>query len=299
MIRFAVFLLCLLAGSTWAAPTDGYVNCAAEGQMCAVATPGVIIYGAGSSYTAPVRLAPPGILCSNAIAGDPINGTVKTCWFRSDTLPPVVAQVDVCTGQPLPAGAVSPYYQDFKEWNGLASPLCAPIKSDTSTGPFEEHNAAGIVAYSYCKIDGKWRKQWGAATWDSLIGKNMAANAKAALASATPLTTFQQLTIATVTTPLSDPSLTAVWCPALTKIRANKPADDVIAGPDVWRTPASGAFTLYATVNGVRTAAISGRKATANATCNCASKIAVGTSTYCPLAGASVNEVTLCQKAIQ
>lgn len=269
------FALALFAARVFAAPTDGYVACAKEGEQCSITTPGNVIYGAVSSYTAPKHIDLPGILCSNANFTDPINGTAKTCWFRADASPPIAAQVDVCTGQPIPAGTTSPLYRDFKEWHGLASPLCAPIKSDTATGPFEEHNAAGIVVYSYCKVEGKWRKQWGAATWDFLIGKNMAANAKAALASSTPLTMFQQLTLAAVTTPMSDPSLTAVWCPALANMQANRPADDVTPPPPpvavythaVKANGASADRPAYKLINGVRGTATVAR-ATVGMSCN-------------------------------
>jgi hypothetical protein len=71
----------------------------------------------------------------------------------------------------------------------------------------------------------------------------------------------------------------------------------VVVPVDVWRTPASGTFTLYTVKNGALSGIIAGRKATANATCDCAAgKATSGTSTYCALPGAPATEVTLCKK---
>lgn len=67
---------------------------------------------------------------------------------------------------------------------------------------------------------------------------------------------------------------------------------------EVWRTPATGAFTLF-TSNGTRlTGLVSGRKATANAKCNAAAPpIVVNGVTYLPLDGGPLTEVTVCVKA--
>ena len=66
---------------------------------------------------------------------------------------------------------------------------------------------------------------------------------------------------------------------------------------DTWRTPSSGTFTLYTVKNGALSGIIAGRKATANAACDCAAgKATSGTSTYCSLSGGPATEVTLCKK---
>jgi hypothetical protein len=64
---------------------------------------------------------------------------------------------------------------------------------------------------------------------------------------------------------------------------------------DVWRAPAAG-NTLYTTINGKLATRIVGRTAAPGALCNCATPIAVGASTYCPLATGVPSEVTLCKK---
>jgi hypothetical protein len=77
------------------------------------------------------------------------------------------------------------------------------------------------------------------------------------------------------------------------------PAAPVRPGPQpaVWRTPTAG-NTLYSSAAGRLTARISGRTAPPGALCDCTAPVAVGTSTYCPLAapGSSPQEVTLCKK---
>lgn len=68
----------------------------------------------------------------------------------------------------------------------------------------------------------------------------------------------------------------------------------------IWRTPASGQFTLYVTDGVALKSLISGRKATANALCRCdTTKVMSGTSTYCALASGPATEVTLCRVAQQ
>lgn len=89
----------------------------------------------------------------------------------------------------------------------------------------------------------------------------------------------------------------AEMLPAVKVSPALCPAAPVQPGPspDVWRTPAAG-NTLYVAAGGRLASKVSGRSAPPNALCNCAAPIAVGTSTYCPLAAGAATEVTLCKK---
>jgi hypothetical protein len=64
----------------------------------------------------------------------------------------------------------------------------------------------------------------------------------------------------------------------------------------IWRTPASGTFTVYSVKGGALQSVVPGKKAPASAPCDCTSPVAVGSSTYCPLVGGNLVEVTLCQK---
>ena len=75
------------------------------------------------------------------------------------------------------------------------------------------------------------------------------------------------------------------------------PPTPIPAPVETWRTPAAGTFTLYTLRNGALGGIIAGRKATANAACDCAAgKATSGTSTYCSLSGGPPTEVTLCKK---
>ena len=69
----------------------GFAQCASEGDVCAVTVVGDVIYGAGTAFTAPQVFAAD-TPCSNAVFGDPIVGTAKTCWYRMS--PVVVPKVD-------------------------------------------------------------------------------------------------------------------------------------------------------------------------------------------------------------
>ena len=97
-------------------------------------------------------------------------------------------------------------------------------------------------------------------------------------------------------------SMADVWCenPTGTDWRqrfnaAVSPLFDAPAAP-VWRTPASGAGTLYAVVNGARSTIVPGRRAPASALCDCTVPIVALGASFCPLAGGPPAEVTLCRK---
>lgn len=227
------------------------------------------------------------------------------------------AATNPCTGQAIPEGAPIDWYYDFQEWKAAnaATPasappestaMCMPWASTTSTAPVIHSNDAGVMGYNYCKVGPVWQPQKLAVTWAFLIGKNLAKNAKAALASNETITAFQQLVQAGVSTPLSDPSLTPVWCPWEDEIRKNRPAPDPPPppppGPDVWKALGSNLYTLtagklapvYVTVNGKLTQ----QKAIASQLCEGAPFVS-GTVTYMPLAGGPATQVTSCKKVTQ
>ena len=175
---------------------------------------------------------------------------------------------------------------------------CAPTPTPTSTGPTLRWNTAGVGAYWYCKVGAQWHYKHAAATWDFLTGKPLQSMLSQALTATDPvaaLNAVNTIAMGYAHTPLSDPSLTPVWCPYQAEMIAGTPKPDPVAGPGVWRTPNIGTFTLYTTANGALSGLVSGRKATAGALCDCTAPVAAGTSTYCPLAGAAPAEVTLCK----
>lgn len=64
------------------------VKIADEGGSFTLASASTVIYGAGSTWTAPQVLVPGVHSCSNATFGDPINGTVKECRSMIVASPP-------------------------------------------------------------------------------------------------------------------------------------------------------------------------------------------------------------------
>lgn len=62
-----------------------------------------------------------------------------------------------------------------------------------------------------------------------------------------------------------------------------------------WKTPASGAGTIYKVVNGSRASIVFGRTAPYNAPCDCTTQIKSLTTTYCSLAAGPPDEVTACR----
>jgi hypothetical protein len=65
----------------------------------------------------------------------------------------------------------------------------------------------------------------------------------------------------------------------------------------LFRTPASGLFTLYTAAGGKLLAKVNGRVAPANALCTCATnKVVSVNGTYCALDAGAAGEVTLCRE---
>ena len=200
-------------------------------------------------------------------------------------------------GVPIPPGERKPY-TDFA--SGTVPYQCAPVPTATSTWPTVRYSTAGAVGWWYCKVGPKWYANWVAGTNDFLFTNNVAGEALAASANFDPVKALNAVAKKYITLPLSDPSLTPIWCPVQAEMYAARPADDVappVPTPDIFRTPVIGTFTLYMAANGTLTGLLTGRKASPNALCDCTAKVAVGSASYCPLAGGNPAEVTLCRKA--
>lgn len=69
-------------------PTTGYTKCADEGGQCAFTGTADVMYGAGTSFVH--KTFTNGTACTNAVFTDPAQGTVKACYFKLTTPPPVV-----------------------------------------------------------------------------------------------------------------------------------------------------------------------------------------------------------------
>lgn len=86
-------------GTSTSSPTptpSSWVDCAAEGGVCSFSGSRQVRYGAGASFaTLP---ATGSIACTNAVFGDPIPGTVKSCQYSStSSTPPAGAWTSCAT----------------------------------------------------------------------------------------------------------------------------------------------------------------------------------------------------------
>jgi hypothetical protein len=69
------------------------------------------------------------------------------------------------------------------------------------------------------------------------------------------------------------------------------------SGPDVYRTPPTGTFTVYSVANGKLSGLISGVKALPNELCDCvANSVMSGTSRFCTTPSIQSSRVTYCVK---
>lgn len=74
------------------AQTVTWSTCAQENRLCAFTGTRTVRYGAGSSWaTRQLAASGGGVQCSNAVFGDPIFGTAKSCQLQSTTTTPAPA----------------------------------------------------------------------------------------------------------------------------------------------------------------------------------------------------------------
>ncbi len=79
LLLTATLLLAVLAAAPVAAQTQpSGVKCANEHERCEFSGEATVYYGAGTRWVK--RQAINGVDCSNAVFGDPIVGTVKSCY---------------------------------------------------------------------------------------------------------------------------------------------------------------------------------------------------------------------------
>ncbi len=119
---------------------------------------------------------------------------------------------------------------------------CAPSPVGNGTLPTLRSNAAGTVAWWYCPSDtGAWQLNWGAATAASLSASHVLAEAYAVLTATDSTAAFHASVAKNAKVPLSDPSLTPVWCPfvpqmisgAPSKVKAQRSEVALKANPDL------------------------------------------------------------------
>ena len=92
------------------------------------------------------------------------------------------------------------------------------------TLPTLRSNAAGTVAWWYCPTEsGKWQLNWAAATAASLSASNTFAEIYNVVTATDPIAAFHAATSKNVKLPMSDPSLTPVWCPFIRDMASGAP----------------------------------------------------------------------------
>lgn len=133
-----------------------------------------------------------------------------------------VATADPAKPCNAPSTAVKWTYID------LASTLggfdCAPKPIGDGTLPTFRSNAAGSVAWWYCpSASGHWKPNWAVATAARLSGKKLFDDVTTVVTAADPKAAFNAVVAANVKLPLSDPSLTPVWCPFVAEMAAGAP----------------------------------------------------------------------------
>jgi hypothetical protein len=134
-----------------------------------------------------------------------------------------------------PASAVRLPYVDGA--SGAAGYPCAPSPIGSGTLPTLRSNAAGSVVWWYCpSASGRWTANWAAATAARLSARNAFAEASAVIKADDPMAAFRAAVDRNVSLPLSDPSLTPVWCPFVTEMLSGAPPASV-AAPSSAATP--------------------------------------------------------------
>lgn len=158
-----------------------------------------------------------------------------------------------------------------------------------------EANAHGVMAWRYClnPATGKHYFQLAVSPWSDF--QQAPAMAKDLLAAGLNMdeASIDALARKYMNKPLADPAHAAVWCPVWDRLVTGRPADLPPPAPaPVWVTAST---LLYNARNG----ALSGLAGTTtlNKACDCSKPLVLGTVTYCPLQGATNQDmVARCRK---
>ncbi len=87
----------LSVAATAAADVVTWTRCASEGQHCTFTGQRDVRYGTATTYV--TRTLTDGTNCSNAVFGDPVVGTVKSCWFGVNSVPFDSSAWTVCAAE--------------------------------------------------------------------------------------------------------------------------------------------------------------------------------------------------------
>ena len=140
----------------------------------------------------------------------------------------LVALVDLASADPLnpcnaPATAVTAPYVDVS--SAGTGYECAPSPLGNGTLPTLRSNKAGTVAWWYCPSrNGKWHVNWAAATAARMSAGTLLSEFYEVVSAKDPRAAFDSITAKNVKVPLSDPSLTPVWCPFASDMNSGTPA---------------------------------------------------------------------------
>lgn len=174
----------------------------------------------------------------------------KLIAFVLSMLCSVAFAQNVCN---VPPPNTTVYYNDLATTGGVFD--CMPAPGGPGVGFTVKTNTSGVMTYWYCLKDGKYKPNFGAATWARIGSGSLKAD-----------------------TPMSDPSLTPVWCPYQAEMFAKKPADPVVGfvtiGLYSYETNAGGLVSTVARIS-------------KGLACDCTSSLKIGTLTYCTFTGAA------------
>jgi len=102
---------------------------------------------------------------------------------------------------------------------------CAPAPIGGGTVPTFRSNAAGTVAWWYCPSPGgEWILNFAAATAARMSASSLFDDAYTVITSPNPKAAFDAIAAKNVTLPLTDPSLTPIWCPYFDEMVRSTPS---------------------------------------------------------------------------
>jgi len=117
-------------------------------------------------------------------------------------------------GNPCGAPASAPKAPYVDLTSSAGGFRCAPSPIGEGTLPTLRSNAAGTVVWWYCpSASGRWQLSWGAATAERLRAGHLMAELYTIVTAPDRKAAFDATVAANATLPVSDPSLTPVWCP--------------------------------------------------------------------------------------
>ncbi len=167
---------------------------------------------------------------------------------------------------------------------------CAPTPFGSGTAATVRANSVGVVAWWYCKAPGGVSVlNWSAARADWLRGSTLLADMADALKADDPLAAFNAAAKKNAILPLSDPSLTPVWCPFVQEMVNGTPVPPVLAYV-VAKNVLARTRLAYTLAAGKLSPSAS--RATVGSKCDCASPYVSNAATYCTFSGA-VNPATV------